>query len=206
MPNIQSGNILSKYSLEIPHNSRVEKNSKLMEVDYFIVIKKLSIRKGELLTQGHSSIFLPSALCLSVSLSLFLPLSHTHTHSLSHTDLSPIPAGLWGWLSLRLLWFLRELQSWPWVAYLSAGSFLPGVWLVPALAVWAQWKGGLLIPSISLNAKILLIYLNIIERDRDNPWRIDLCYLVSTKNSTLLCLKIFSLFPSALLCEGERQV
>ena len=54
-----------------------------MEVDYFIVIKKLSIRKGEMLTQGHSSIFLPSALCLSVSLSLFLPLSHTHTHTLS---------------------------------------------------------------------------------------------------------------------------
>ena len=145
---------------------------------------------------------------LSVSLHHFLSFSlsliHTHTHTLSHTDLSPIPAGLWGWLSLRLLWFLRELQSWPWVAYLSAGSSLPGVWLVPALTVWAQWKGGLLIPSISLNTKILLIYLNIIERDRDNPWRIDLCYLISTKNFTLLCLKIFSIFPSALLCEGEK--
>ena len=70
MPKIQSGNMLSKYSLEIRHNSRVEKNAKLMEVDYFIVIKKLSIRKGELLTQGHSSIFLLSALCLSVPLSV----------------------------------------------------------------------------------------------------------------------------------------
>ena len=76
-----------------------------MEIDYFIVIKKLGIRKGEVLTQGHSSIFLLSALRLSVSLSLFLRLSHshTHTHTLSHTDLPPIPAGLWGWLSLRLL-------------------------------------------------------------------------------------------------------
>lgn len=101
MPKIHSGNILSKYNLEIPHNSRVEKNSKLMEIDYFIVIKKLGIRKGEVLTQGHSSIFLLSALRLSVSLSLFLRLSHSHT--LSHTDLPPIPAGLWGWLSLRLL-------------------------------------------------------------------------------------------------------
>ena len=81
MPKIQSGNMLSKYSLEIPHNSRVEKNAKLTEVDYFIVIKKLSIRKGELLTQGHSSIFLLSALCLSAPLSVFLPLSHTHTHT-----------------------------------------------------------------------------------------------------------------------------
>ena len=88
MPKIQSGNMLSKYSLEIRHNSRVEKNAKLMEVDYFIVIKKLSIRKGELLTQGHSSIFILSALCLSVPLSVFLPLSHTHTHTLSYRPFS----------------------------------------------------------------------------------------------------------------------
>ena len=56
-----------------------------MEIDYFIVIKKLGIRKGEVLTQGHSSIFLLSALRLSVSLSLFLRLSHSHTHTHTHS-------------------------------------------------------------------------------------------------------------------------
>ena len=142
---------------------------------------------------------------LSVSLYHFLSFSvslihtHTHTHTLSYRpssntcwamglakpQIAVIPDRVTV-LALGCLSFSRQLSPWG------------------LACVWAQWKGGLLIPSISLNAKILLIYLNIIERDRDNPWWIDLCYLISTTNFTLLCLKIFSHFPSALLCEGEK--
>ena len=98
-----------------------------MEIDYFIVIKKLGIRKGEVLTQGHSSIFLPSALRLSVSLSLFLRLSHSHTHT--HTlSYRPSSNSCWAMglakpqiavipdrvtvLALGCLSFSRQLSPW----------------------------------------------------------------------------------------------
>lgn len=101
-----------------------------------------------------------------------------------------------GWLRLRLLRLVKELAvSLRRPVFSSQCSPRPHCWrLAPAWAAWAQWRGGVLIPSASLNTKILLIYPNIIENDRDNPWRIDLSYL-STLKFILLRLKIISPLP-----------
>lgn len=99
---------------------------------------------------------------------------------------------------------LESYQSRPWRLILQQSALSPGPPRSGSLLLSLSELGMLINPFYLPELKDL-INLSKHNRDRDNPWRIDLFYLISTIRFTLLFLKIFySLFPSALMPEEGK--